>query len=505
MRVWTTDDRIAALRAYEILDTPPEPAFDDIVDLALTLTGAAVARISLLDDAREWCKAERGLGLRETPLATSFCRIAVDEDLDLLVIPDAAADARTRDMRMVREAPHLRSYAGVTLRAPEGQPLGAVCVLDVRSRTFSDAAVASLRALARQVSAQLELRRAIIERPRVTAELRETNLGRELAMQAARLGRWDHQPDRGRRFFDARAREILGLGERDDISVASLMERVDPRDRPEVERALAAVLKPDRTGPFDVEFRIGSDPRWISCVGRSLFEDGVCTRFFGVVRDVTEPHRLEDQRAYLAQELDHRVKNILSLAQAVADSTLRTAPDVRSARELLGGRLQALGRAHDVLLRARANAADLREVARATLESAGADLARVEIGGPPVPLGPRAALQLALAFHELTTNAGKYGALSGDAGRVALSWRVEPQPDAVAEVCLMWEERGGPPVTPSKRKGFGTRVLVAATESALRGTVRLDAAPEGLRWSVRARLDDLAGAGEPQPATQANL
>ena len=491
VRLWTTSERVSALDAYDILDTPPEEAFEDIVEIARALTGAPIALVTLLDAERQWFKAARGAGdLSETPLSTSFCRLAVDDGIDALVIPDTLADPRTRDMEAVTGPLHMRSYAGAVLRTPEGVAIGSVCVLDVEPRAFPGEAVASLRALARQVMALLELRRASAERSATVASLRDANLGRELAMQAARLGRWDHRPHENRRFFDARAREILGASE--DESVLALVRRIDPRDSDRVREALAAVMRPERVGPYDVQFRIEPGERWVSCVGRTLFDDGVCTRFFGVIEDITERKRLEEQRAYLSDELNHRVKNILSLAQSVAESTLRTAPGLVEARETLAARLQALARAHDVLLQQRWRAAAVREVAVSTLSALGVDPARVEMDGADVRLASGPALQLALALHELATNAGKYGALSNDTGRVALRWSTARDGEGRTRLELGWAERGGPPVAPPRRRGFGSRVVGRATEAAFHGEVRIDYAPAGLRWTVRAPLEAVA-------------
>ena len=496
MRLWTEGERAGALRAYDILDTGPEAAFEDMVEIARSLTGAPIAIVSLLDADRQWFKAVRGVeDLRETSLDTSFCMLAVNDDVDTLVIPDAAADPRTARMDVVTGPLAVRSYAGVLLRSPDGVPLGTVCVLDTEPRVFSDEAVASLRALARQTSALLELRRAVAERTAAASALRDVNLGRELAMQAARLGRWDHHPVEDRRFFDARALEILGMGEDGDISAAALLRRMDSDDHVQVGEALAAAMKADRIGPYEVEFRIGPEPRWVSCIGRTLFENGVCVRFFGVVEDITERKRSEEQRAFLTDELNHRVKNILALAQSVAESTLRAAPDVRVAREVLTGRLQALGRAHDVLLARQWRAASLRDVVVSTLEAAGLDCDRFELEGPTVQLGSRPALQLALAVHELATNARKYGALSNDVGRIALHWCVAGADGDGARLQLTWAERGGPPVVEPSRSGFGSRVTGRATEAAFDGRVQADYAPGGLRWSLDAPLAGLSAAG----------
>ena len=493
MRLWTTGDRVAALQTYDILDTPPEAAFEDIVEIARTLTGAPIALISLLDADRQWFKAARGAGdLTETPLDTSFCALAAAGDQDVLVVADATRDPRTAAMSIVTGEPHVRSYAGVLLRDPAGVPLGIVCLVEVAPVSYTPSVVDSLKALARQVTAHLELRRAVRERTEAAAAMRDAGLGRELALQAARLGRWDHHPATGERFYDTRAREILNLGPGDDNSTLALLPKVHPEDRERVAAELARVLEPGRTGPFSMEYRIGdaSSVRWVSSVGRTLFEDGVCTRFFGVMEDVTERRVSEEQRAFLTAELNHRVKNILSLAQAVADSTLRTAADLPQARAALSGRLQALSRAHDVLLSEQWRAAPLGETAEAALRASGMDLSRVELDGPRVELASRPALQLALALHELATNAAKYGALSNDTGRVALVWTVEGEGPA-ARLILSWTERGGPPVTEPARRGFGWRVIVRSVEEAFAGPVELAYAAAGLRWTVSGPLSAL--------------
>ena len=499
MRLWTTGERQAALSAYDILDTPREAAFDDVVEIACALTRAPVALISFVAPERQWFKAERGTGLSETTLADSICAHAVAEDADLLVIPDTTQDARTRDMDIVTGALHVRAYAGAMLRSGEGAPLGMVCVLDVEPRSFSDAEISSLRALARQVTAHLELRRAATERIVTTAALRDADLGRELALQAARLGRWDHRPNLGARFYDDRAREIIGLSRDDDIGVEALLTRIAPEDRASVREALARTLSPERAGPMEVAFRVAGpapgEMRWVSAVGRSLFDDGVCTRFFGVLEDITERKRAEELRSLLASELNHRVKNILSLAQSVVDSTLRTASTLAGARAAAGGRLQALGHAHDRLLANSWEAAPVAELVASVTQSLSLDPARLEVEGPFVRLGSRAALQLALALHELATNATKYGALSNDTGKVSISWSVAGAAGPDARFAFGWRERGGPTVAPPSRKGFGTRVIQRATAAAFGGEVTLDYPPEGARWSITAPLAPLQDEG----------
>jgi len=182
--VWTEDDRLAALRSYRVLDTPPEPEFDDLVQLAARACRAPIALISLIDERRQWFKAEVGLGVRETPLDRSICLSAMLQP-GLTIVPDLTEDPRFAHNPLVTEQPHLRFYAGAVLKTPNGVPLGALCVLDCVPRDLAEDQAFILQTLSRQVMSQLELRRAVAERDEKLEashriEQRQTLLVREL-------------------------------------------------------------------------------------------------------------------------------------------------------------------------------------------------------------------------------------------------------------------------------------------------------------------------------------
>jgi two-component sensor histidine kinase len=177
-------DRLAALRGYKVLDTPTEPEFDALVQLAARICQAPIALISLIDDHRQWIKAEVGLGVRETALDCSICdKIMLQPGV--AVIPDLTEDPRFSTNPLVTGEPHLRFYAGAVLRTPYGLPLGALCVLDRIPRGLTADQAFTLETLAHQVMALLELRRAVAQRDeRLKAshkiEQRQTLLVREL-------------------------------------------------------------------------------------------------------------------------------------------------------------------------------------------------------------------------------------------------------------------------------------------------------------------------------------
>jgi PAS domain S-box-containing protein len=173
-----------------------------------------------------------------------------------------------------------------------------------------------------------------------------------------------------------------------------------------------------------------------------------------IARDITEQKRREEQIALLAREADHRTKNLLALAQATVHLTKGDTPaEIKTA---IDGRLRALAKAHTLLAQTRWAGADLRALVTEELIPYTQDgAARATIDGPEVMLDPDPAQAMAMAVHELTTNAVKYGALSMPAGRVKVEWRLQPG----RRLTLRWTETGGPRVSAPTEQGFGTRVM----------------------------------------------
>jgi diguanylate cyclase (GGDEF)-like protein/PAS domain S-box-containing protein len=155
-------DRLAVLRRFGVLDTPPEEAFEDLTALAARLCGTPMALVSLVDEHRQWFKARLGIALCQTSREESFCAHAL-HSTQVLLVPDATADPRFAGNPLVTGEPHLRFYAGAPLVSAGGHVLGTLCVLDVVARTLTDEQLADLARLARQVVSQLELRRQAAE------------------------------------------------------------------------------------------------------------------------------------------------------------------------------------------------------------------------------------------------------------------------------------------------------------------------------------------------------
>jgi len=520
--------RADALRGLAVLDTPAEQAFDDIVFIASHTCDAPIALISLLDEGRQWFKARVGLDVDQTAIAQSVCAIDVDRG-DLLMIPDLTRDPRTRDNPLVTGPRGFRFYAGAPLVLRSGVVVGRLCVIDTvaRPRGLSSEQAILLEALARQVADQLELRRAaqvsarLLELQSALIEIAEgirasdeivgmtaaaaAVVGRVLQVERASFGVVD--PDievvdveadwtapgvrsiAGRhRFEDYGAlRGDLAAGEPLVIEDVATDHRT--ADDPVAMYALgirALVNMPVREhGRTVAIFIVNAAAARVWTPDELLFLRSVADRLeAGVARARAEQHQ-----GILNGEISHRLKNMLSMVQAIASQTLRAVPE-REPVENFERRLIALSAAHDVLLQKSWRDADLRTVAAAVVETVGFG-ERITLEGPAVPLGARAALSFSLVVHELMTNACKYGSLCADGGQVALTWSVVDDGSA-ASLLVRWRERGGPPVVAPTRKGFGSKLIRLGLVGT--GGTELRYEPGGFEADLRASIDHLSQA-----------
>jgi PAS domain S-box-containing protein len=259
----------------------------------------------------------------------------------------------------------------------------------------------------------------------------------------------------------------------------------------DVERSFAVWADCLATGKtYDIEHRlnmVGGGSRWARSRAFPRRDDeGAIVLWYGSTEDIHEKKVAEEHQRLLINELNHRVKNSLATVQAIAFQTLKGDMPLAEARSRFEARLIALSKAHNLLTEQNWERAALERVVRDAVEHLGGER-RFGITGPEVWLSPRAALALALALHELGTNAAKYGALSVDAGRVEIAWR-----DCEGMLRLGWKEQGGPPIAGAPaRRGFGSRLIEQGLGGDLGGTARIAFEPDGLRCTVEAALDQV--------------
>ena len=203
--------------------------------------------------------------------------------------------------------------------------------------------------------------------------------------------------------------------------------------------------------------------------------------------------KAEEHQRTLIEELNHRVKNMLTVVNAMARQTLATSASPHDFTEKFIRRIDALGRTHSLLSREHWSYVQLCDVARDSLEPyLLEDKKRVVLAGPSVGLDPKSALALGLVFHELATNAIKHGALSNRDGKVAIDWHV----DEAAQLSLQWQESGGPEVVPLVRGGFGSRLIHLELTHELDGEVELQFDPTGLKVAMSFPLASRLVAGQ---------
>ena len=238
------------------------------------------------------------------------------------------------------------------------------------------------------------------------------------------------------------------------------------------------------------------EQRYLDFIYQPILDaSGVATAVFVEGSDVTLNVRAQEQQKLLLDELNHRVKNTLATVQAIASQTFRSKPDPAEFRAAFEARLHALSQTHNLITATSWRGASLREVLLAELRPHGETHYRVE--GPDVDLSPAQALTLGLVFHELATNAAKYGALSAEEGCVRVEWSLG-SPHCL-DLVLTWRESGGPPVAEPSRRGFGSRLIERSVAGDLGGEARLTFAHGGLECRLTADLSR-RGALEPVAA-----
>jgi two-component sensor histidine kinase/DNA-binding response OmpR family regulator len=347
-----------------------------------------------------------------------------------------------------------------------------------------------------------ELERRVADR---TAELKSSTTRllqseqlRSLALAAGQMGSWDWDAVSGDFTWDGGQYRIFGVDPGGfALQADNVRALIHPEDWQRLRAALASVTEDGQT--FQTEFRVlrpNGETRW--CIGAAAASIDASRRVVGlsgVTVDITDRKSAEDRQTLLVREVDHRARNALAVVQSIIRLTRAESKEAYVAA--VEGRITALSRAHVLLSQSRWQGANLSRILDEELAPyRRSDVEKIVTRGPEVFLEPATAQILALALHELATNAAKYGALSSTLGSVRLTWNLGRD-----RLVLQWLESGGPSVRPPRSEGYGTRVIGASVERQLDGSATFDWHPEGLRFTMsipfgeKARLED-GGPGE---------
>lgn len=370
----------------------------------------------------------------------------------------ARADGRAEDDRWHVRKDGSRFWASGLLMPLEGSAAGFVKI--VRDRT---------------------------ERHRAEERLRESEERFRLLATSIPQLVFLSRPDGARTWPSPQWIDFTGMGFGDSLGLGWL-DAIHPDDR---EATLRRWAEAAASGEYYVEHRVrrGADGgyRWHQTRARPLDAgDGTGGEWVGTMTDIHDLRSVQDQQRVLVAELHHRTRNLLAVVQSIALQTLRTSASLEGFGDEFESRLQALSRVQGLLARADREAVDLRALVEAELEAhgdGGADPGKVRVEGPPVALPAGFAQTLALALHELATNAVKYGALKRPAGRLVVTWAVE---GAGRRVLIEWREGGVPMAEGAlpRRKGYGTELIERALPYQLGAETRLEFGADGVRCAI---------------------
>ena len=481
---------------------------------------------TLLSIAVEHAGAERGLLIRphgaECSIEAEVVTVRDQVEVTLREAPITPADLPTAILHYVirtRETVILDDAAAPNLFSEdayvrERRPRSVLCLALVKQgtlvgvlylennltpRVFTADRIAMLELLVSQSAISLENARLYTQLQQENSERKRAEL--LLREREARIRRLMDSNIIGITFWDLDGRitdandaflRFVGHSREDLLSGKLHWTKITPPEyRAADERARRELCSTGQFKPFEKEFLRKDGSRIPVLLGGAQFE-GSESEGVAFFLDLTERKQAEERQKLLLNELNHRVKNTLVIVQAIAGQTLRMADSPKAFAEAFMARLLALSQTHNLLNQASWQSASLHDIVCAELAPhTHGDPGRFSLAGQDVRLRPEAAVTLGMVFHELTTNAAKYGALSLPSGHVQVTWNVNTCA-AERRIHLEWQEMHGPPVRVPRRKGFGSRLIERDLGRQLASEVRLEFLPEGVRCVMALPLERVA-------------
>jgi PAS domain S-box-containing protein len=472
VNILLVDDQPAKLLAYEVI----------LKDLGENLIKASSAREAL-----------------EHLLKTDVAVVLIDVCMPELDGFQLAA--------MIREHPRFQQTAIIFISAVQftdldrvrGYEMGAVDyvpvpvvpeVLKAKIKIFTELyrKTRQLEALNRELEHRVLERTSELEQS--SEHLRNSERRRTLALAAGQMGSWDWDVAGAVCHWDEGQYRIFGVDrETFQITRASLQALIHPEDWLRLLESFTTLVKGEPTSQDEIRIRRpNGELRWVVVSATPTFDEtGQLVRMVGVTVDITERKSAEEKQTLLTREVDHRARNALAIVQSIV--RLTKAQTTEAYVEAIEGRIKALARVHSLLSQYRWEGADLGRLVEDELAPFQTSSMHVSTNGPSISLKPPAAQALALALHELATNAAKYGALAAPSGRLSVTWEI-----ARDDIVLNWIETGAHLKSPPKAEGFGTKVIKSGVEQQLGGKVLMTWRGEGLRCELR--IPHVNGAAE---------
>lgn len=312
----------------------------------------------------------------------------------------------------------------------------------------------------------------------------------DLALKAAKAALWESHPGRplywNNNFFD-----LVGLEYTDEAPPAEkFYELVHPEDREKMRHARRLMDSGQPPKPWD-EFRLIRPDGKMLWLENHRTSDPTDSKFYiGIIHDITERKIAEQKVDLVLNELSHRIKNQFAVIVKIAQDTYKQSSDAGEFNAAFLARIQGLARSNELLLKGGGQEVDLGELVLSQVETFG-DSGRFQLKGPQLTVSASAAQYLAMAFHELSTNALKHGAFSQETGTVEVTWAVSSETPTRFEI--VWKERSviaaSPKLRGKSKSGFGKMVLEKLMPAAVEGSVEFIMEPDGIKWTLAAPLD----------------
>jgi PAS domain S-box-containing protein len=485
---WSSDAsearRLAILASYPVDEAEIAGQLDRLAGLAAKLCDAPIGLVSLVEADRQRFIGRSGFDVAETPRELAFFDLARLVD-DGMIVPDASTDPRFRDNPLVTGAPGIRLYASQPLRSLEGAPLGTLCVIDTQPRAdLSNEQTEGLRTLADAVMGVLERWRldsaSRAQAARSKSAIHDLQQRFEVLADAMPQMVWSTLPSGHVDYLNRRWCEYTGAPA--PVSHGDgWMAFLHPEDRPAVEQVWKDAVA--SRGGYEIEYRLlraDGEHRWMLARGLPMRDEaGEVYRWVGTCTDIQEQKATAEQHELLTRELSHRIKNIFAVIGGLITLSIRRHPELDGLGSDLHQRVLALGRAHDfVRPHSHHSHSSLHGMLTSLLGAYQTQPGeRVQICGDDVRIDDRSATPLALFFHELATNAAKYGALSNEGGHV----EIDIDAGGREAIVLAWTEHDGPPVKSVVERGFGGTLIEMSIKRQLGGMLDYDWRDDGLR------------------------
>jgi two-component sensor histidine kinase len=307
------------------------------------------------------------------------------------------------------------------------------------------------------------------------------------ATEAAGIALWSWNADTGRMTLDDRGFDLWGLPRSRTVRFEDLTPQIHPADLSALRAVFAAARH--RAGAYETDFRIirGKDIRWISACGRGDDRRSAGRIMYGVFIDITVRKRAQEECELVVSEMHHRIKNLFTMASALAAVSSRTTKSKEAMTRDLSQRLAALSDAHDLILigaNTQSRAGELRAILELLLKphvETDGKASRLTMSIPKLFVGTHSASAIALIVHELATNSIKYGALGSPAGKLSISGH-----DQGSHAEIVWRETGGPPLVAAPRPpGFGSKLVMASVKNQLGGSIEVKWPVDGIVVSLK--------------------